>query len=59
MTIYYLGDLFGPLLLTCLLSLTLNNNSDEKGIIFILVFFIFWFGGIGISLNSQLLGAKM
>ena len=48
-------DLWGPLIFTILLSCTLSINNNEKGEIFVLVFFIFWFGSFLIYLNGNLL----
>ena len=52
-------DLWGPLIFTILLSCTLSINNNEKGEIFVLVFFIFWFGSFLIYLNGNLLGSKL
>ena len=52
-------DLWGPLIFTILLSCTLSINNKEKGEIFVLVFFIVWFGSFLIYLNGNLLGSKL
>jgi hypothetical protein len=52
-------DLWGPLVFTIMLSLTLSYGNKEKGSLFVLVFTIIWFGSIVIYFNGQLLGAKM
>jgi len=35
------------------------SDNDNKGVVFILVFFIQWVGGLIITLNAQFLGSKM
>jgi len=52
-------DLWGPLVFTILLSLTLSFGNKEKGSLFVLVFMIIWLGSIVIYFNAQLLGSKM
>ena len=51
-------DLWGPLLLDLLLACTLAMNSQEKSQIIILIFVIFWLGGIILFLNANFLGVK-
>ena len=51
-------DLWCPLLLNILLSLTLALNTEEKGQITTLIFIIFWFGGVAIYLNNYFLEVK-
>ena len=57
---YYIRkwDLWGPLLLNILLACTLAVKSQQKSQIIILVFVIFWFGGILVYLNANFLGMK-
>ena len=57
---YYIKqwDLWGPLLLNILLACTLAINSKQKSQIIILVFVIFWLGGVLIYLNANFLGMK-
>jgi hypothetical protein len=38
---------------------TLAIGNDDKGKLFVLIFTIFWFGGIVITYNAKLLGANM
>jgi len=52
-------DLWGPLIFTCLLSMTLAFRASEKGSTFTLIFIIFWIGGILVYLNANLLGIKV
>jgi hypothetical protein len=54
-----IGDLWGPLLLTILLSLSLAWDISDKGTLFVLVFTIFWIGGMIVTINAQLLGVKV
>ena len=52
-------DLWGPLIFTCLLSMTLAIRASEKGSTFTLIFIIFWIGSILVYLNANLLGIKV
>ena len=52
-------DLWGPLIFTCLLSMTLAFRASEKGSTFTLIFIIFWIGSILVYLNANLLGIKI
>jgi hypothetical protein len=54
-----LGDLWGPLLMTISLSLSLAWDISDKGTLFVLVFTIFWIGGVVVTINAQLLGVKV
>ena len=51
-------DLWGPLLLNMILACTLAYNSEEKSQMIILIFVIFWVGGVIIFLNAYFLGVK-
>ena len=51
-------DLWGPLLLNMFLACTLAFNSEEKSQMIILIFVIFWIGGVIIYLNANFLGVK-
>ena len=51
-------DLWGPLLLDMILACTLAINSREKSNMIILIFVIFWIGGVIIYLNANFLGVK-
>ena len=51
-------DLWGPLLLDMLLACTLAMNSQEKSQMIILIFVIFWLGGLILYLNANFLGVK-
>ena len=52
-------DLFGPLIFTILLSLTLAIRGKNKGDIFTLIFIIFWFGSFLVYINTHLLEVKI
>jgi hypothetical protein len=51
-------DLWGPLILNLILAGTLAFNSEEKSQMIILIFTIFWIGGIILFLNANFLGVK-
>ena len=51
-------DLWGPLILDLILACTLAFNSKDKSQMIILVFLIFWFGGVVLFLNANFLGVK-
>ena len=51
-------DLWGPLLLDMFLAVTLAINSKEKSNMIILIFVVFWVGGILLYLNANFLGVK-
>ena len=51
-------DLWGPLILNLLLACTLAFNSGDKSQMIILVFLIFWMGGVILFLNANFLGVK-
>ena len=51
-------DLWGPLLLDMTLACTLAINAKEKSNIIILIFVIFWLGGVILFLNANFLGVK-
>ena len=51
-------DLWGPLLLNMILACTLSFNTKEKSQITILIFIIFWLGGVILYLNANFLGVK-
>ena len=51
-------DLWGPLLLNLILACTLAINSKNKSQMIILVFLIFWMGGVILYLNANFLGVK-
>lgn len=57
---YYIKqwDLWGPLFLNMFLACILTLNAKEKSQIVILVFSIFWLGGIVMYLNANFLGVK-
>ena len=51
-------DLWGPLLLNLILACTLAINSDDKGQMIILIFVVFWMGGVILFLNANFLGVN-
>jgi len=51
-------DLWGPLILDLLLACTLAINSKDKSQMIILIFVIFWLGGVILFLNANFLGVK-
>ena len=51
-------DLWGPLILNLILACTLALNSEDKSQMIILVFGIFWIGGVILFLNANFLGVK-
>lgn len=53
-------DLWGPLLICVFLSLIIGyGGQKDKGLIFVIVFFVVWIGGVIITLNAQFLGSKV
>ena len=57
----YNWDLWGPLLFCFLYSIALStgeNNNNESSI-FVLIFTIFWIGGVVITFNENFLGAQI
>ena len=51
-------DLWGLLLLNLILACTLAINSDDKGQMIILIFVVFWMGGVILFLNANFLGVN-
>ena len=51
-------DLWGPLLLNLLLACTLAFSSKDKSQMIILVFIVFWLGGVILFLNANFLGVN-
>ena len=54
-------DFWGPLILCLTLGfvLSLQKKTENSGIIFIMIFFIVWVGGLIVSLNSQFQGINL
>lgn len=54
-------DLWGPLIFCFLLSIALStgDHSNDESSIFVLIFVIFWIGGIVVTFNGKFLGAKI
>ena len=54
----YNWDLWGPLIFCFLLSISLSNQNNESST-FVLIFSIFWIGGLIVTFNGQFLGANI
>ena len=54
----YNWDLWGPLIFCFLLAISLSNDNNESST-FVLIFSIFWIGGLIITFNGQFLGANI
>ena len=54
-------DLWGPLVFCFALGIALSTgeHEEEEGSVFIIIFAIFWFGGVIISFNASFLGGKI
>mmetsp|Transcript_11179 Transcript_11179/g.24840 ORF Transcript_11179/g.24840 Transcript_11179/m.24840 type:complete len:196 (+) Transcript_11179:254-841(+) len=54
-------DLWGPLLVCLLLSITLSITApgDSASLVFAAVFVIVWFGAAAVTMNAQLLGGTI
>jgi hypothetical protein len=46
-------------MLTIILAIILTINVNDKGTLFVEIFSVFWFGGIVVTVNAQVLGAKV
>jgi len=57
----YNWDLWGPLLFCFLYSIALSTgeNDNNESSIFVLIFVIFWIGGLVITFNEKFLGAEI
>lgn len=58
---FFIGDLWGPLLVCLLLStiLSLTAPGDSASMVFAAVFVIVWFGAATVTINAQLLGGSI
>ena len=54
----YNWDLWGPLIFCFSLSISLSNENNESST-FVLIFSIFWIGGLIVTFNGQFLGANI
>lgn len=54
----YNWDLWGPLIFCFLLCISLSNDNNESST-FVIIFSIFWIGGLIVTLNGQFLGAHI
>lgn len=53
-------ELWGPLLICVFLSMIIGyGGQKDKGLIFVVIFFVVWLGSIIITLNAQFLGSKV
>lgn len=52
-------DLWGPLLLCLLLAISLGTSATDSTVVFNIVFVIIWLGSAVVTVNAQLLGAKL
>ena len=54
----YNWDLWGPLIFCFLLCISLSNDNNESST-FVVIFTIYWIGGLIVTLNGQFLGANI
>jgi len=54
----YNWDLWGPLLFCFLLAISLSNEKNESST-FVIIFSIFWIGGLVVTFNGKFLGANI
>ena len=54
----YNWDLWGPLIFCFSLSISLSNENNESST-FVIIFSIFWIGGLIVTFNGQFLGANI
>ena len=54
----YNWDLWGPLIFCFLLCIALSNDNNESST-FVIIFSIFWIGGLIVTFNGQFLGARI
>ena len=54
----YNWDLWGPLIFCFLLCIALSNDNNESST-FVIIFTIFWIGGLIVTFNGQFLGANI
>jgi hypothetical protein len=54
----YNWDLWGPLIFCFLLCISLSNDNNESST-FVIIFSIFWIGGLIVTFNGQFLGANI
>ena len=54
----YNWDLWGPLIFCFLLCIALSNENNESST-FVIIFSIFWIGGLIVTFNGQFLGARI
>ena len=54
----YNWDLWGPLIFCFLLCISLSNDNNESST-FVVIFVVFWIGGLIVTFNGQFLGANI
>jgi len=54
----YNWDLWGPLIFCFLLCISLSNDNNESST-FVVIFAIYWIGGLIVTFNGQFLGANI
>ena len=54
----YNWDLWGPLIFCFLLCISLSNDNNESST-FVVIFTIYWIGGLVVTFNGQFLGANI
>lgn len=54
----YNWDLWGPLIFCFLLCISLSNDNNESST-FVIIFTIYWIGGLVVTFNGQFLGANI
>ena len=54
----YNWDLWGPLIFCFLLCISLSNDNNESST-FVVIFAIYWIGGLVVTFNGQFLGANI
>ena len=54
----YNWDLWGPLIFCFLLCISLSNDNNESST-FVVIFTIYWIGGLIVTFNGQFLGANI
>ena len=54
----YNWDLWGPLIFCFLLCISLSNDNNESST-FVIIFSIYWIGGLIVTFNGQFLGANI
>ncbi len=56
---FYIGELWGPLVMCLGMAISLGVSSSQSGFIFTLVFMLVWVGSLIVTANARLLGYRM